>query len=745
MNVLEFCNTAGAASLDWTIDRGVPVLAVLLGVLLLWQIFGRRCSAHIGYGLHWLPLVVLLIPLDRWGPPIFQGSQGVASWTRPVSERIRELGSSKLDSIPIGPEEPGAISPGEVPPRTRTEGVTPTGPEAVAREAVEGVPAISLTPAGLGFAVWFLASSVLLLQFARNQRRLRRCVVEARELEDEEVGLSIEELSAEAGLDRPARLAVSPEIPSPSAWGIRMPTVVLPEGLLEALDAEELRWILLHELAHLRRHDLAAAAVQRMLQILLFFHPLVWIANRRIDELRECACDEEAMARSGGAPTNHGARALLEVITRSHAAGGMRLGFVSLYSDKSLIQRRIMRLIDTRRVARRGLGLGSVPVFALALSATVAVAQATRPRVDRLQVQEATRSQEPTARDLGSTADPRDPALHIARAREAAELGTDWLVAHQTESGAFPVSPGDGPKECGEYTIAGVTGIAIQCLLEAEAKAPSEQRSAALQRGLTWLERNQDEQGCFGPSDSILTVPSHAMATTAWLAAQDFVPAERWEPVAKQALACIYRARNPYGAWRYDLIPTGDADSFITGLMMRVLADARERGLEVDPRAIEGGMGFLDEMLEPKTGRTGYSTKGSLVSRLAGREVDFPLEYTEMLTAIAMEVRLEWDQKSYSIPGFEASVKLLHRTTPLWDTYRGSIDYYHWLHGTEALAELGGDELAHWRGALVHALYPNQVRGTDGGSWPAIDAWSDPGTEGHATAVCTLALWRSIP
>lgn len=744
MGFVKSCNSAGAATLGWLADTAVPMFVVLLAVLLLWQFMGKRSSAHLGYWLHWLPLVVLLIPVDRWGPRLVEGSSQVASWTRPVTGKIRELAAHRGGSDPGEPGDHGetALGHGSSPQPTQTSSTSESA-EPVPRTA--GLPdAVAWSPAGIGFGMWALLSTTLLVHFLLTQRRLRRTVLGARELEDEELGLSIEELSAEAGLGQPVRLAVSPATPSPAAWGIRMPTVVLPQGLLEALDTDELRWVLLHELAHLRRRDLVATAAQRVLQILFLFHPLVWIANRRIDELRECACDEEAMARSGGASTNHGARALLEVITRSHAAGGMRLGFVSLYSDKSLIQRRIMRLIDTRRVARRGLGLGSIPVLALSLLGTVAVAQAARPRVDPLDVQESAPPNEPTARKLGSASDPRDPAVHIARAREAAELGTDWLIAHQTEGGAFPVSPSDGPKECGEYTIAGVTGIAILSLLEAEAIEPRAPRTAALERALTWLERNQDEQGCFGPSTSILTVPSHAMATTAWLAAQDHVPAERWKPVADKALACIYRARNPYGAWRYDLVPTGDADSFITGLMMRLLADAEKRGLETDRQAFEGGMAFLDEMLDPNTGRTGYSTKGSLVSRLAGKEAEFPLEYTEMLTAIAIEVRLDWNQKTYSIPGLEASVGLLHRTTPLWDTYRGSIDYYHWLHGTEALAALGGDEFDHWRGALVHALCPNQVKDDDGGYWPSIDAWSEPGAEGHATAICTLALWRSI-
>ncbi len=148
-------------------------------------------------------------------------------------------------------------------------------------------------------------------------------------------------------------------------------------------------------------------------------------------------------------------------------------------------------------------------------------------------------------------------------------------------------------------------------------------------------------------------------------------------------------------------------------------------------------MRFLEEMTDPKTGRVGYQQRGSLVSRLAHKVEDYPVEYTEMLTALGILARLDWGQKPMNHESLRAGAHLVARVAPLWDEMRGSIDYYHWIFGTQVLTRLGGYTLEHWRGRLEPALLPHQL---EDGSWPAIDAWSSEGSNVHATVLCTLAL-----
>jgi beta-lactamase regulating signal transducer with metallopeptidase domain len=91
----------------------------------------------------------------------------------------------------------------------------------------------------------------------------------------------------------------------------------MPAGLAPSLSPTELRHVLLHELAHLRRRDLVWGWISELARVVYFFHPVVhWIAYRARLE-RELACDQLAMSHSG-----HDAQEYASTLVRvvSHAS-----------------------------------------------------------------------------------------------------------------------------------------------------------------------------------------------------------------------------------------------------------------------------------------------------------------------------------------------------------------------------------------------------------------------------------------
>src|SRR5678816_3320513 len=78
----------------------------------------------------------------------------------------------------------------------------------------------------------------------------------------------------------------------PAIVGLWNPRLILPCGLIERLNTEELRFVLLHEFAHLRRRDLLVMWLLTAARIIHWFNPLTWLALRaaRIDT--ELACDD---------------------------------------------------------------------------------------------------------------------------------------------------------------------------------------------------------------------------------------------------------------------------------------------------------------------------------------------------------------------------------------------------------------------------------------------------------------------
>jgi TonB family protein len=89
----------------------------------------------------------------------------------------------------------------------------------------------------------------------------------------------------------------SRDLTIPIATGIVVPAIVLPETLAETLTESEFRCTLEHELAHVRRGDVAADLVQRLLEAVLFWNPWVYVVGNRLIAEREAACDDWAVHR----------------------------------------------------------------------------------------------------------------------------------------------------------------------------------------------------------------------------------------------------------------------------------------------------------------------------------------------------------------------------------------------------------------------------------------------------------------
>ncbi len=167
-------------------------------------------------------------------------------------------------------------------------------------------------------ASWLTGVAVSLLRAVKGTlgagRLRRRC----RDLADPQVLALVEQLRARLGLSRRVRFLVSDEIGVPSMLGILYPAVLLPASLLTGVPPEQLRAILAHELAHIRRWDYLANLGQMLVEALLFFNPFVWWISRQMRLEREACCDQVA-ARECQSPACY-VEALVAVIERSRLA-----------------------------------------------------------------------------------------------------------------------------------------------------------------------------------------------------------------------------------------------------------------------------------------------------------------------------------------------------------------------------------------------------------------------------------------
>lgn len=92
------------------------------------------------------------------------------------------------------------------------------------------------------------------------------------------------------------RIAESVMVKSPVLLGYFRPVILLPLGCAAGLPKEQLEALLVHELAHVLRHDFILNLIQEMLRMFFFYHPVTWWLNKVIRDERENCCDDIVFA-----------------------------------------------------------------------------------------------------------------------------------------------------------------------------------------------------------------------------------------------------------------------------------------------------------------------------------------------------------------------------------------------------------------------------------------------------------------
>jgi beta-lactamase regulating signal transducer with metallopeptidase domain len=168
-----------------------------------------------------------------------------------------------------------------------------------------------------------------------------------------------------------AHVRVSDGINGACALGLGRPIILLSRSLVTQLDDEALAAIVLHEHAHLDRHDDWWQLFQAIVGACAAWHPAVWLIGRQIAIEREAACDDRVLGRASDA--REYARALLRAAEfRQVWAPERRLEIPGAAVSMSMLRLRVRRLLDARMHRASGPALPTRALAAFAMTMIVA-------------------------------------------------------------------------------------------------------------------------------------------------------------------------------------------------------------------------------------------------------------------------------------------------------------------------------------------------------------------------------------
>lgn len=241
------------------------------------------------------------------------------------------------------------------------------------------------------FVLWILAASIAILRLAVGLWRLRGLRRSCRVIDAAKLDPLVQQTLADFRSSRSLTLATSQRVKVPAAIGFFRPMIVLPSWALRELSAEELRVILLHELAHLRRWDDWTNLIQKLVRAVLIFHPAAWWIDNNLSLEREMACDDAVLAETAN-PRGY-AQCLISLLERNFARRGWAMAQAAVHRAHE-VSLRLTRILDANRPSGKRIWKPAVGFFA-ALSVICLLIMPQAPRFVAVQ-------QNRQARDTGA-------------------------------------------------------------------------------------------------------------------------------------------------------------------------------------------------------------------------------------------------------------------------------------------------------------------------------------------------------
>ncbi|MEM8615760.1 MAG: M56 family metallopeptidase, partial [Pseudomonadota bacterium] len=343
----------------WTaIATGVLIAFVLL----IRRPFAARFGAKAAYLLWALPLARLVMPPlpESWALSRLFSFNDTQTKAEAAPSLLMSPDGSAIMEAPMVAAQPMAM------PEPIVELTAPTLFETVSGFMWDHAAVILVS-------IWLLGTIAWLTRSFRQQHVFMQLVRDDSEPSSEALQIETREAAKRIGLKRLPEVRSSLLCAGPLVTGLKNPVVLLPMWFEEDYTREEQRDAIVHELMHLKRRDLWAFQVARIVAATQWLNPFAVLALRAFRTDQEAACDADVLKQDEISPAAYG-RTLVKA-ARLARPSDRRIASASLTLAHPIKERIIMMTRPTPSLKKRL--LGGVVAVGLGAAALVATASYT--------------------------------------------------------------------------------------------------------------------------------------------------------------------------------------------------------------------------------------------------------------------------------------------------------------------------------------------------------------------------------
>lgn len=194
-------------------------------------------------------------------------------------------------------------------------------------------------------SLWFLGTQVVLGRAILGLIATARIVGRTTIIDEPDILALKESCRERLRVNRPVRLVVCPGVASPFVWGILRPVIVLPEAA-RRWSEQDLRYVLLHELAHIRRLDFMWTLATTIAAAVYWMNPMIWMVKKQLIIEAEKTCDDCVLnAGTDGASYAQHLLKVLDLLRKGQRFVPMGVGM----ARRSHMEGRLMSILSDRK------------------------------------------------------------------------------------------------------------------------------------------------------------------------------------------------------------------------------------------------------------------------------------------------------------------------------------------------------------------------------------------------------------
>lgn len=267
---------------DWLIETSL-MASILVGFILCIKVLFRNKLTPRWQYMLWIVLMIrLLLP---WSPDSSYSIYSLLSYSSSVSEVIPK-------NMPATENIVNIESDRKVELESNSKMVTKTS-EPEVKVSSEKQTTFSLYK--LALYVWLAGVIILAAITFLTNRRLYSYIKKKPDITDEQVTTVFNRCKQSMKMKKAVSLRLAGKIASPTVFSFFRPKVLLSKKHMKVLNEQQLQYVFYHELAHIKRNDVAVNWIMYSLILLNWFNPILWYAYFCMREDQELACDAYAL------------------------------------------------------------------------------------------------------------------------------------------------------------------------------------------------------------------------------------------------------------------------------------------------------------------------------------------------------------------------------------------------------------------------------------------------------------------